>query len=229
MGIGFAIPANLVGAIQAQLMEHGHVSRGFLGVVIQTLTPALAEAFDAVDITGLLVSEVSPDGPADQAGVRADDILLTLDGRPVDGPGALRNAVALLAPGAEVELVLLREGERKTLKVVLGTRADEVQQAAEKAEELSGLGFRAVPVDEELARRLDVEVGAGLLIAEVAPGTPAARAGLRPGQLLLSVDRKPVKDEAALRAALDEAADSDALLLRIRDGRGTRYVVLERE
>ena len=221
MGIGFAIPANLARAIQTQLREHGHVSRGFLGVVIQSLTPALAEAFGVDDTQGLLVSEVSPDGPADEAGVRADDILLTLDGRPVDGPGALRNAVALLAPGAEVELVLLRDGNRKTLKVVLGTREDEVQAAAEVSEKLSDLGFRAVPLNEELAARLDVEAGA--------PGTPAARAGLRPGQLLLSVDRKPVNDEAELRAALEEAggAEADALLLRIRDGRGTRYVVLE--
>ena len=87
MGIGFAIPANLARAIQAQLLEHGRVTRGFLGVGIQALTPALARAFDAGNAEGLLVTEVTSDGPAARAGVRADDILLTLDGRPVDGPG----------------------------------------------------------------------------------------------------------------------------------------------
>ena len=229
MGIGFAIPANLVKAIQTQLLASGHVTRGFLGVGIQALTPALAEAFEVGDAQGLLVTEVTPDGPAARAGVRTDDVLLTLDGRPVDGPGALRNAVALLTPGDEVELVLLREGQRRTMKVVLGTREDDVEAPADTPDDLSGLGFRAIPLDEGLAMRLDVKAGEGMLIAEVTPGSPAARAGLRPGQLLLSVDRKPVNDEAALRAALQDAEGTDALLLRIRDGRGAHYVVLERE
>jgi serine protease Do len=229
MGIGFAIPANLVNAIQTQLLASGHVTRGFLGVGIQALTPALAEAFEVGDAQGLLVTEVTPDGPAARAGVRTDDVLLTLDGRPVDGPGALRNAVALLTPGDEVELVLVRDGKRRTVPVVLGTREDDVEAPAEAVDDLSDLGFRAIPLDQDIAKRLDVKVGEGLLIAEVTPGSPAARAGLRPGQLLLSVDRRPVNDEAALRAALQEAEGTDALLLRIRDGRGARYVVLERE
>jgi len=228
-GIGFAIPANLAGAIQTQLLAHGKVSRGFLGVVIQALTPALAEAFGVDEAKGVLVSEVSSGGPADEAGVRAEDILLTLDGRPVDGPGALRNAVALLAPGAAVELVVLRDGERKTLTATLGERDDEAAAPAKADEALSGLGFRAVELDAALAKRLDVKAGEGLLIAEVVPGTPAARAGLRPGQLLLSVDRKPVNDESELRDALEAAREADALLLRIQDGRGSRYVVLELE
>ena len=115
------------------------------------------------------------------------------------------------------------------MKVVLGTREDDAETPTETVDDLSDLGFRAVPVDEQLARRLDVKVGEGLLIAEVAPGTPAARAGLRPGQLLLSVDHDPVSDEAALRAALRDSAGTEALLLRVRDGGGTHYVVLERE
>ena len=151
------------------------------------------------------------------------------DGRPVDGPGALRNAVALLTPGAEVELVLLREGQRRTLKVVMGTRADDSQAPTATRRDTSDLGFRSVPLTDEIARRLGVEAGKGLLITEVGPATPAARAGLRPGQLLLSVDRKPVNDEAALGAALEAASDAKALLLRLRDSHGSRYVVLERE
>jgi len=210
IGIGFAIPSNMVRSVMDQLLEFGEVRRGLLGVNIYTITPDIAEAYGVKDNKGALVSQVMPDSAAEKAGIQAGDIIRKVDGKAVDDANALRNAIGLKRSGDTVVLDVLRDGRERTLRARLGEQAASEQVAA--AELHPGLqGAELETLDASSPR---FEGQAGVLVANVAPGSPAAQRGLRPGDIITGVNRQKVESLGDFR----EHAEGQSLLLNIRRG-----------
>jgi serine protease Do len=227
MGIGFAIPVNMVKYIVDQLRDHGSIERGFIGVGIQNLTDEMAKWFGNGDLKGILVSEVAPDSPGAKAGIQRDDIIVELDGQPVTEVGSFRSRVASTRPGTDVRIGILRGGERSDVTVTLGKLDGEAAGAtAEEAASQSRVGLGIQDLTPELAERFGFKDEQGVVITEVEPGSSAARAGLEPGTLITEVNRKPIASVGDYKAAVKES-DQKGVLLRVREGEMSRYVVLE--
>ncbi|WP_200890168.1 DegQ family serine endoprotease [Geoalkalibacter subterraneus] len=227
MGIGFAIPVNMIKLIRDQLIDNGSVSRGYMGVMIQNLTPDLAENFGLDTSKGVLISQVTKDSPADKAGLRQGDIVIEFSGEPVDSVGPFRNRVALSPPGSEQEMTILRDGKRKTIKITLGTLPDERATAQSDPSEVDELGLTVQPLTEELAQRFGYTDAEGVIVTQVAPGSIAARARIRPGTLIQEVNQQKVTTPAEFHDAMKKG-NKDTVLLLLRQGDAIRYVALRR-
>ena len=220
-GVGFAIPVNTVERVVDDLLEHGSVLRGWLGVMIQEVSPELAGQFDAPEGT-VLISQVLEGSPAEDGGLQRGDIVLELEGQQVDGVSRFRNTIAEMEPGAEVELLVLRDGDETELDVELGTRlGDKVSRAAGGTGSVEA-GWRLAELDED--RLDDLDIRYGVLVAGVDRDGAAAEAGLRPGDVILEVNREPVDSPNRVRQLLQP--ESENLLLVLRDG-NTLYLVLQ--
>ena len=229
--IGFAVPINMAKDILPQLRADGRVTRGWLGVVIQKITPEIAEEFDLDDAKGALVSKVMPDGPAAKAGIQQRDVIREFDGQPIDDFDDLPRLVARTPVDKKVSVVLVREGKRKTLQTVVG-QLDEPEitraSAPKPSEGASAFGLSVQNLTPELAQQLGLESGAGgVVVAGVEPGGPAGEAGLRRGDVIVEVDRHEVNDTRDLEKRLGET-DERALLL-VRRGDSQLYVPIKRE
>lgn len=229
MGIGFAIPINMVKTIEAQLKNEGKVTRGWLGVVIQNVDANLAKSFGLDNAEGILVSEVQSGSPAEKSGIQQGDVILQLNGAVLRDVADLRNRVALLTPESSASLEVIRDGRKKTIKVAIGERpSDPVKKATGKGSNPSyeqfGLTFQNLT--PELAERLDYQDRQGVIVSQVDPGSPAASAGMEPGQLVEEVNKQPVQSLKDLQKAIASAEDSKRLLLRVRSGNYSQYVVL---
>ena len=225
-GIGFAVPIDLIKALLPQLRKEGRVIRGYLGVGIQDLTPELAQAL-AIDVQkGALVSSVEPKAPA--AGqLEVGDVVVAVEGQPVEGAAQLSRRVAQLAPGKKARLTILRDGKRREVEVKLGERPSELapQRKGEEAGSEGALGLTLQDVPRELAQQLGVQGGA--MIAEVRPGSRAEEAGLMPGDVIVEANRQPVRSAADLTRIVRGAGDEPILLRVARDG-GAAFVVVPR-
>ncbi len=225
MGIGFAVPINMARAIKEQLVATGEVTRGHLGIMIQELTSELAESFGLKDPRGILIGDVVPDSPADKHGLKQGDILLKRDGREIKDVASFRNEVALTAPGTTIELTIFREGETLKKTIEMGTLDDTKVVTMEKEEAWQEkLGFKVQQLTDETAARFGYELGSGVLVEEVRPHGPAARAGIRPGNLIASINRQPVRTPEEFYQALE--AGGNTVLLQVRDGRHSRFVAI---
>jgi len=213
-GIGFAIPINLAKLIADQLIEKGKVTRGWLGVSIQPLTPELAESFGLDRMTGALVNQVLPGGPAEKAGVRRGDVLLTLGGREIRGVRALQLQVASTPAGKTIDLEILRNGKRQSLPVTIVARESE-QTASEPAAagKVVGLGLVVAPALE-----------GGVRVEEVDPASAAAEAGVRPGDRILSLNQQEIEDLASFNRAARKAAKEKNVVLLLMRGETTLYL-----
>ncbi len=220
IGIGFAIPINLAKQLVPQLEEHGHVTRGWLGVSIQKLTPELAESVGTDGTHGALVAGVTADSPADKAGVKAGDVITRWDGKPVDDPGALSTLVAGSSIGKSVTVELQRDGKAREIEVKVEKMADDEVASNDATSNRGrwGLALRDLKPDERRERELDA--GSGVLVTEVAPDSPAAEADLKGGDIVLEANRKPVGSVAALRAEVAKVPDGKPLLLLVRPAEG---------
>jgi serine protease Do len=229
-GIGFAIPTDMARPIMDSLLKHGSVKRGWLGVGIQDLSPQLAETFGTSARQGVLLSEVRPDTPAARSGLRRGDLVLKAAGREVRKADELRNLVAAQAPGSVLPLEIEREGKRLQLGVTLGSRPAEGPPGAggtpAESSELASQGLSVADLDATARQRFQVprEVRGGVMITGVAPGSPAEQAGLRPGDVIIEVNRRPVTSVREFDAA---RRSTPTLLLVVREG-GTFYVPLRR-
>ncbi|HUG98021.1 MAG TPA: DegQ family serine endoprotease [Gammaproteobacteria bacterium] len=210
IGIGFAIPSNMARSVMEQLLEFGEVRRGLLGVNIYTITPDIAEAYGVEETQGALVSQVMEGSAAEQAGLEAGDIIRSVDGKAVNNANELRNTIGLKRSGDTVELDVLRDGKRRKFKAQLGEQAAAVQVEAEEIH--SGLQGAELETLDATSPRYDGE--AGVLVATVAPGSPAAQRGLRPGDVIIGVNRQQVTNLQQFR----EHAQGQSLLLNIRRG-----------
>ncbi len=219
IGIGFAIPSRMAENVMTQLVNGGRVQRGQLGVTVQGVTSDVAASLGLKEVRGALVSEVAKGSPAEKAGVKRGDVIVSVDGAAVADGNTLRNRIAATKPGSTVALGLLRDGGEKTVRVQL-RELPTARAAGEKAEPAEGgrLGLSVRPLTPEDARELGLESRRGLLVAEVDPAGPAAAAGLQPGDVIEEVDRKPVADATELRAAVKAAGDRPALVLVSRKG-----------
>lgn len=222
VGIGFAIPVNMARAIMAQLIENGAVRRGLLGVNIQDVTPELAATLGLPGNSGALVSQVSPDSAAEKAGIRIEDVIVSVNGIRLRDSGSLKNAIGLLPPGESVTVGLMREGREQTVTAVLGeltpaavaAATPQPQQEAkldpvfEGAEIVDNSGPGAVP---------------GLLVARVDPGSPAAERGLRPGDIITKVNRVRVR---TVTEAISLMQDARAILLEVQRGNRSQLILM---
>ncbi|RUM89844.1 MAG: serine protease [Thermodesulfatator sp.] len=229
MGIGFAIPINIVKLVAEQLVKQGKVIRGWLGVVVQDLTPALAEEFGLKGTEGALVAQVMENSPADRAGLKRGDVIVEYEGKKVRNSSELRTYVGLTHPGTRVTMKVFRNGHPVLLKVTIGEypKEEEISSATPEIHKfLDKLGFQVRELTPDLAEELGYEVKRGVIISAVAPGSPAAMADLRPGILIEEVNRRPVKDLSQFYQALRSSLKSRRVLLLVRDRRFRRFVVL---
>jgi serine protease Do/serine protease DegQ len=218
VGIGFAIPSNMVSRLMEQIVAHGAVRRGQLGVSVQDLTPELASAFNIPMQQGAVIAQVMPRSTAARAGLREGDIVLRVDGRPIRDGSALRNAIGLLEVGASVRLEILREGQPLTINARVGEYTPATAEGDAINPRLAGASFEDIGPGSPLAGRVQ-----GVRIAQVESGSPAARVGLRPNDVITAVNHRTISNTAELRRA---AADRDALLLKILRGRAELNLVL---
>ena len=223
VGIGFAVPSTIAAPVVAELIDEGKVSRGWLGVTLQPLTPELAESLGLENTDGALVADVAADSPAARAGIRRADVVTAVGGRTMTDGRRLARAIGSKEPGDDVTLTVIRDGEALDLAVTLGGWPDAGEEVTEAEETDPGAG----PHLGVLLERRDGQ----LVIAGVRPESPAAKARLRRGDVLVSVDNEPVADAAAVEEALREAADGGrehALLLIERRGK-PRFVAVRIE
>ncbi|NKB66299.1 MAG: Do family serine endopeptidase [Candidatus Latescibacteria bacterium] len=221
-GIGFAIPANLVRNVMEQLIQHGEVRRGWLGVGIGDLDDDASQYFGLDGRKGVLINRVMEGTPAEKAGLKRGDVILQVDDMEVHDATALRNRIAQTKPGSRVELLVWREGKEKALKAKL----EQKQDPKPSMQRLEKLGIAVQPLTDELAQQLGFDEDGGILITEVVRGSIAYRKGLRRGDLIIEVNRRPVPDKETFDSILEEGLGRDRILLVILRGDSTFFVVL---
>jgi len=231
-GIGFAVPINLAKHVLESIVEHGRVIRGFMGVNIQDVTPALAERFSLKDREGALVAEVTPGSPADEAGVKSGDVILEFNGKPVNDSRHLKLQTAQIAPGREVPLKVSRDGKIKSLEVKLKEfpKDRDLAQARPGAGEPADLtdGITVDDLSAPLRQQFSIPSHVrGALVTDVAQDSAGFEAGLRPGDVILDINKQPVKN-AEEAVAMTEDLKDDSVLLRVWSKGGSRFVVLKK-
>jgi serine protease Do len=235
IGIGFAIPSNMARSVMDQLVKTGKVRRGQLGIVVQKVTPEMAQSLGLSNPRGLIVSQVQPGSAAERAGIKRGDLIVSLNGTPASDPNTFRNIVASIAPGTQVTLATLRGGNEQQVRAVLGESQPKGVEAhktgeAGKEGETGQLGISVTPLTPEFVDQLELPKGTeGLLVREVDPDGPAADAGLRRGDVIEQVNQQPVTTGAQLKAAVGSAGSRPTLLLVNRQGTTLFLTVKGRE
>lgn len=223
-GIGFAIPINMAKSVMDQLVQRGKVVRGWLGVSIQELTDELASGFGVTPNSGVLVADVIKGSPAEAAGMRSGDIVVEFEGNPVTEVAQLQRYVAAVPPARVVKVGVVRDKQRRTLTVKIGEMPPDEMALAPKAEGSWGLSVQKLT--PELAQQFKLTVKEGVLVSWVEPDSPAAKAGVRPGDAILEVNREKVIDLPSFQRAMELAKPGENLLIYLqREGRSS-YLVL---
>ena len=230
-GIGFAGPSNLCRWVMDSLVQNGRVDRGFLGVMIQNLTPDLATAFKLDRTTGALVGDVSPGSPAEKAGLKSGDVITQVNGQPVEDASQLKLRVAESTPGSKVQIAVNRNGESKTFEVTLANlpenkvaQADD-QSGNSKKDALAGVGVADLDQNTRAELSIPSQVQ-GAVITEVAPDSAAYQAGLRTGDVITELNRKPVKN-AQDAVADTEKPVSKQTLVKVWTKSGSHYLTVD--
>jgi len=224
MGIGFAIPVDMAKKIRTQLIEHGEVKRGRIGVYIQDMTKDLAESFDLETSEGILITQVMEDSPADDANLKQGDVILEIDGDKVDKVANFRNRIALTAPGTKVLLTIQRNGKQKRIKVKIGKMDADDTASEGGTSDLPKLGLSLQKLTPELAERFGYDDDAGVLVASVKSGSLAERAGITRGSLILEIDRQRITTVKQAKKLLKSKKKTHLFL--IQQGQGTRYIAI---
>jgi len=233
-GIGFAIPANLAKNIMGQIMSKGKVTRGYMGILPQELTPEMAKAFGVANTHGVAIANVVGDSPAAKAGLKVGDVITAVDGTAVDDVNSFRLKVAGFAPGTTVHLKVERNGQTLDMPVTLsefnleaenkGEREGNAPSGGEKGA-LKGLSVQGLTPD--LRQQLQLPDGTqGVVITDIDPDSAASAAGLQQGDIIVQVDRKPVNSVSEFNAAVRAGASRESTLLLVKRGQGTQFVVV---
>ena len=228
VGIGFAVPSSLAKSVITQLVEHGKVERGWLGVSVQPLTKELAKGFKRNDAAGALVASVVAGSPAERAGVKPGDIIVEFAGKKVAKSGDLPSLVAEARVGNDVPVVVVREGKEVRLTARIA-RLEEEEAAKVADVEVDGknkLGLSVQPLTPPMASELGLQVREGVLVRDVAAGSRAGEAGIRAGDVIVEVDRQPVRTVEELKAHVDNQVKGAPMVLLIRREGGTMYVAI---
>ncbi|HSP19155.1 MAG TPA: Do family serine endopeptidase [Myxococcaceae bacterium] len=225
-GIGFAVPSNLARALIPQLEKNGSVTRGYIGVKLQNLTPELAKGLNVPQATGALINEVTKNSPGDKAGLKSDDVVVTLDGKKVDSSSALSRQVALRPPGSAVALGVYRAGKPQEVKVTLTSRPGELDKVGDARGPRQGgssqkdetnrqrIGLTLQSIDSRTAEANGLP-SRGAVITEVQPGSPADAAELAPGMVITEAGGKKIASADDLSKILKDAKAGSTVLLRV--------------
>ena len=224
--VGFTIPINMAKKLIPQLLANGHVTRGWLGVVIQELSSDLADQFDIDDLEGALVNEVAAGGPAQKAGLRRGDVIIEFEGEKIESWNELPRVVASSAVGDKVDVVVIRDGKHKTVGVTLGELPGETFTPA-SAPASSGLGLHLQPLTDDIAERLSIDDAKGVIVSQVEPGSPADDAGLQRGDVILEVNQQAIDSPDDVREHTSEEGPS--VLFLVQRGERTQFFVVKRE
>ncbi len=220
VGIGFAIPSNMVRNVMEQLEKYGEVKRGMLGVGVQDLTPELAKALHLEKSGGAVVTQVTKGSAAEKAGIHVSDVIVAVDGKPVLTAGDLRVTIGMMRIGTEVKLSVMRDGKPLTLTAVIAKARQEEVKAVDISDRLAGAKLGSIEPNHPLAGQVE-----GVEVLQVKRGSPAAFAGLQEGDIIVSVNREPVRNLEELRAAVK--ATKGQLLLNVRRGDSALFIVIE--
>lgn len=224
-GIGLAIPINMARQIMDSILTQGRVIRGWMGVGIQDLNEDLAQSFGYDSSEGVLISQVSPDSPADDAGFREGDIVIAFGGEKMENAAELRNTVAATVPGTETDVRVFREGKEETLTMTIGERESDAVAAAPGVG-ADGIGLRVQNLTPAQARQLGYEEARGVLIRQVEPGSLAARSGLRPSEVIVAVGDTDVENVGEFNAAMRQADLEEGVRLKVLSPQGLQRFVL---
>ena len=226
IGIGFAIPANLAKGVVTQLATSGHVVRGWLGVSIQRVTPELARSFGLAESQGALVSSVSSNSPAMQAGLKPGDVIVEYDGRKVASADELPRAVAGTRVGRQVPIVVVRDGKHIRLTATIVKLADADDKPVPVNTGAPRLGLTVETLTPALAQQLGIRDRDGVLVSGVEEGSPAANAGLRAGDVIAEINRSPAKSVDDLARAVRERRSGEPLLVLVHRDGGALYLTI---
>lgn len=230
VGIGFAIPSKMASIIKDQLIEKGYVTRGFLGIVIQDLSPSLAETFNLKTTKGVLISKVSENSPASRGGLMRGDIIIEFNKKPVTQSTSFKNQVAFIQPNTLVELIVLRKGKRKTISIKMG-QLDNPEEYShnDKAHNkgVNPLGLTVQPIPPDYSKKYHLKKNEGVLVTYVEPNSLAELAGIQEGTIILEINHKKPKNIADFNRSLKETDRYGNILLLIKDDRYIRYITLK--
>jgi len=229
-GIGFAIPIDFARTIMSSLVDFGKVVRGYVGIDPQDITPDMIDYFELEDSEGVIVTQVAEDTPAEKAGVRQGDVIVEFDGEKVRGEDQFRMMAAGRKPGSKVEVVVIRDGERRKLELTMGERPELREETEEGVEDISPLflGTGLQTLGDEQRERLEIPSQvSGVIVTDVQRGTPAADAGLRSGDVIVEVNRAKVEDLSDFREIMDGYGDDKVMLVIYRGG-GYFYTIVRK-
>jgi serine protease Do len=232
-GIGFAVPINLARYILERIISEGKVTRGYLGIMIQPVTPDLAREFKLPEQTGALVGEVTPKSPAEEAGLKEGDVIVEFNGKKVTDPRQLRLTAAQTPPGTRVTLKTIRDGKDQTATLKLGelpsnslAKASPSGRDSDKGAIFDGVDLANLEPTTRRRFNIPSQVREGALVANLDRNSPAAAAGLQPGDVILEINRRPVTN-ADQAIEMTKGSRGDRALLRIWSDGGSRYVVID--
>jgi serine protease Do len=229
MGIGFAIPINMARNIEQQLKSHGKVTRGYLGIYGQDITPEMAKLLQLKSSQGVIVASVEKDSPADKAGLKSHDVLLEMSGKKIESYDSFRNEVAMLSPDSKITFLVSRDGKTTEITVTLAERPTEVAQGGNQSkgqqQSQEALGIEVQSLTKDLAERFGYALGEGVIVTRVAPGSPAADVGIQPGDLIQSVNQQSVSSADEFEKAVKITKNNKVLLL-IKRGEYSQFVVV---
>jgi len=225
-GIGFAIPSNMARKIYTELIAKGKVTRGWLGVSIQPLTPELAKSFSAKDNKGVLISDVVGDSPAAKAGLQPGDILIEFDGKKMEGPADLQRAVGLANPGNSAKVKVWRDQGEKSVEVKIGEAPEEREAKGPNGQRgtKSALGMDVRPITPDVARQLNLRSTDGVVVARVDDGSAAAEAGIQRGDVIREINRQKVRSQSDFDRLTKDVKEGDRLTLLLQRGPMSLYV-----
>ena len=221
LGIGFAIPSNMAKRVMEQLIDGGSVTRGYLGTRLQPVNQDLAIALGLDRPTGALITDVMPDSPAQKAGLEAGDVIVEFEGIAIESPGALQSHVSMIDPGQRVSFKVIRDGKTMTKRAKLAKRPGPTTGK-------EGLGIEVQPLDDQLAQQYNYAGESGVVVKRTEMGSAAYKAGIRPGTLIVRVNRTPIKTPEEFYKAVEEA-EGDKVLLLVRQGQSMRFVTLPKQ
>jgi serine protease Do len=229
-GIGFAIPVNTAKPLIPQLVSKGEVTRGYLGVNIQSVTPDLAKALNVENREGALVADVIAGSPAEQGGIERGDIIITYAGKAVKDSHDLPRMVAATPVDEEVKVTVIRNGKERQLTIQVGKLPSEEAKLEKSVQPAKGQwGLQLHELNPQIAHQLRLKADQGVVVVGVEPGSPAHEAGIQQGDVIVEVDRHPVNSVEDVKENIDNSKDKDHLLLLVQRENGKFYVPLEQQ
>jgi serine protease Do len=227
-GVGFAIPSNMIKKVMSDLIEKGYVVRSWLGVYIQPVEDKVARALDLSNRDGALVSDVVDDSPADKAGLKTGDVIIEFDGEKVSDPSHLKNIVSSSAPGKNSKVVIVRDGNRKTINITLEELEQESQTFATTTKTNMNLGIEVRNISSSLAERYEINPESiGVLVTRIDNKSNAYEAGVRAGDIITRIGTKKVTSKKIFEDLIEDLKGQDSLLLLVKRGERSSYFAFE--